>query len=123
MTTLIPMCVGGAVAAVMLSLLYHRSPSWRLAMAVNCAACALFGVVVTHHHPHHPLVAALASGFLSTAAPLTSVFIRKPAIETVSEAIRFAGRVGGLLALNLLYGVAFAMAGFLSVVLTATPKY
>ena len=123
MTTLIPMCAGGAVAAIMLSLLYSRLPSWRLAIAVNCVACALFGVVVTNYHPHHPIVTALASGFLSTAAPLTSVFVSKPTIETVSEAIQFAGRVGGLLALNLLYGVAFAMAGFLSVVLTATPRF
>lgn len=123
MTTLIPMCAGGGVAAIMLSLLYSRLPSWRLAIAVNCVACALFGVVVTHHHPHHPVATALASGFLSTAAPLTSVFVSKPAIETVSEAIQFAGRVSGLLALNLLYGVAFAMAGFLSVVLTATPRF
>jgi hypothetical protein len=123
MTTLIPMCVGGAVAAIMLSLLYSRLPSWRLAIAINCLACALFGIEVTHHHPHHPVAAALAGGFLSTAAPLTSVFISKPTIETVSEAIQFAGRVAGLLALNLLYGVAFAMAGFLSVVLTATPRF
>jgi hypothetical protein len=65
---------------------------------------------------------ALASGFLSTAAPLTSVFLRRPTIETVSEAIHFASRVGGLLALNLLYGVAFATAGFLAVVLTASPR-
>jgi hypothetical protein len=48
---------------------------------------------------------------------LTSVFLHQPTIETVSDALQFAGRVGGLLALNLLYGVAFAMVGFLGVLL------
>jgi hypothetical protein len=123
MTPVLPMCVGGAIAAVTLSSLYHRKPSLRLAIAINCTVSALFGILMTHHHTHHPTALALASGFLATAAPLTSLFLRRPTIETVPEAIQFAGRIGRLLALNLLYGVAFAMAGFLAVVLTATPKF
>ena len=123
MTPVVPMCIGGAFAAVTMSLLYNRLPSLRLAIAINCCASALFGILMTHHHSHHPAMIALASGFLSTAAPLTSLFLRRQTIETVPEAIQFAGRIGRLLALNLLYCVAFAMAGFLGVVLTATPKF
>lgn len=123
MKPLIPMCIGGAGATVVLYLLHYRLPSWRLAIAINCSACALLGVLLTHNESHHPLPMALASGFLSAAAPLTSLLTRRPTIETISQAIQFACRVGGLLALNLLYGVAFAMAGFLGVLLTATPRF
>jgi Na+/H+-translocating membrane pyrophosphatase len=110
------MCLGGASGAVALSWLCYRLPSWRLVTAINGAACALLAALTTY--PHAQLVLTpLAAGFLSTAAPLTSVFLHQPTIETVSDALQFAGRVGGLLALNLLYGVAFAMVGFLGVLL------
>lgn len=114
------MCVGGAGAAVLLSLFYFRQPSIRLVIAGNCGACALVAALTVYPH-YYPVLTPVAAGFLSTAAPLTSVFQPWPAIETMSEALRFAARVGGLLALNLLYGTAFAMVGFLSVFLVATP--
>lgn len=120
MKALIPMCLGGVGAAVVLSLFYYRLPSTRLVAAVNGGACALLAALTTYPHPH-PVLTPLVAGFLSTAAPLTAVFLPWPAIETTSEALRFAGRVGGLLALNLLYGAAFAMVGFLGVWFVATP--
>jgi hypothetical protein len=119
---LLPMCVGGVGAAVILSLLYYRLPSPRLAIGINCVGCALLAAVTGYPHPH-PVVTPLVAGFLSTATPLTSVFQRRPAIETLSDAIRFAVRIGGLLALNLLYGAAFAMVGLLSLFLVASPPY
>ena len=121
MKALVPMCLGGAGAAGVLSLFYYRLPSTRLVTAVNGGGCALLGALMAYPHPH-PLLTPLVAGFLSTAAPLTSVFLPWPAIETMSEAIGFAGRVGGLLALNLLYGAAFAMVGFLGVLFIATPS-
>lgn len=121
MKALVPMCFGGAAAAVVLSLFYCRLPSTWLITAVNSGACALFGGLMACPHPH-PVLTPLAGGFASTAAPLTSVFLPWPAIETFCEAIRFAGRVAGVLALNLLYGAAFAMVGFLSVSLAAAPS-
>jgi hypothetical protein len=114
MKALVSTCVGGAGAAVVLSLLYYRLPSPRLVIAVNGGACALLAALMTYPHSHSVLT-PLVAGFLSTAAPLTSVFLRWPAIETMSEAIQFAGCVGGLLALNLLYGATFAVVGFLGV--------
>lgn len=120
MKALVPMCLGGAGAAVVLSLFYYRLPSTRLVTAVNGCACALLGALTAYPH-FDPVLTPLVAGFLSTAAPLTSVFLPWPAIETMSEAMRFAGRVGGLLALNLLYGTAFAIVGFLSVFLITTP--
>lgn len=126
MKTLLPVCFGGAGAAVALSLLYYRLPSTRLVTAVNVGVCALLGALTAlgglAAYPHSLWVLMpLIAGFLSTAAPLTSVFLPWPAIESLSEAIRFAGRVGGSLALNLLYGVAFAMLAFLGVLFVASP--
>ncbi len=121
MKALILMCFGGAAAAVTLSLFYYRLPSLRLLTGVNCGACALLGALMVYPRSH-PVPTDLVAGFLSTAAPLTSVFMPWPTIETISEAIRFAGRVGGLLALNLLYGAAFAMVGFLAVLFITTPQ-
>jgi hypothetical protein len=114
------MCLGGACGAVALAWLCYRLRSWRLVTAIDGAACALLAALTAY--PHSQLVLTpLAAGFLSTVAPLTSVFLHRPAIETVSDALQFAGRVGGLLALNLLYGAAFAMVGFLGVLFVTIP--
>jgi hypothetical protein len=92
MKALVPMCLGGASAAVVLSLLYYRLPSPRLVIAINGGACALLAALTAYPHSH-PVLTPLVAGFLSTAAPLTSVFLRRPVIETMSEAIQFASRV------------------------------
>ncbi|MGA7052521.1 MAG: hypothetical protein WBZ37_14860 [Mycobacterium sp.] len=113
------MCAGGAAASVVLSFLYFRLPSPRQVIAINGGVCALLAALTVYPHSL-PVLTPLVAGFLSTAAPLTSVFRRRPAIETMSEAIQFAGRVGGLLALNLVYGAAFAMVGFLGVLFITT---
>lgn len=106
------MCLGGAGAAAVLSWFYYRLPSTRLVLAVNSGACAVLGALAGCPGSHSVLT-PLVVGFVSTSAPLTSVFLPCPPIEARAEAIRFAGRIGGLLALNLLYGTAFAMVGFL----------
>ena len=120
MTALIAMCGGGAAAASMVSLLLCRLSSPRRVIAFNSAACALFAAL-TAFAPSGSVLTALAAGFLTAAAPLTSVVRRQSAIETVPEAIHFAARVGVLMALSLLYGAAFAMIGFLAALFVAAP--
>lgn len=120
MKAVVVMCLGGAGAAVVLSWFYSRLPSTRLVVAVNSVSCAVLGALAGCPHSHSVLT-PLAVGFVATSAPLTSVFLSFPAIETRSEAIRFAGHVGAILALNLLYGAAFAMVGFLIVLRISVP--
>lgn len=120
MNALLLMCFGGAGAAIAASFFYYRMPSRRLVIAVNCGACALIAALTAYPNAH-PVLTPLLAGFLSTSAPLTSVFLPWPAIETVSEAIQFTGRICGLLALNLLYGTVFAIVGFLSIFFFTAP--
>jgi hypothetical protein len=109
----------GALFGAILAIAVRRNRDTASAMGIlNVSVCTAIGILTMVHMrwPHLPVL--IAVGFFSSAAPLTLTLASTPSIESTADALQYLRRAAGSVTLHMLYGIGFAVLGFVGALST-----